>query len=90
MVFSSERQRRGFFANRGVGQTTLQPSIIAFSYITPNKRLGEFKNIKEVFTRFPSEKKAFDRVMKFRRTSGIRVNTTQEIKEIQRMNKRTS
>ncbi len=86
MAFKSNKQRKAFFASSNFQRSANQPEIIVFSYRTPNKKLGKFKNLKEVFTRFPSEKKAFQRVIKFRKTTGIRVNTIEDIKKEKRKN----
>ncbi len=86
MVFKSERQRRGFFATGNFARSPRTPGIsqqTAFSY-RDGRRLGKFKSLKEVFDRFPSEKKAFMRVIKFRRKTGIQVNTIQDIKKEKR------
>lgn len=90
MVFKSDKQRRAFFATGNFTRASRNPedNIVAFSYRTPNKKLGRFKNLKEVFKKFPSEKKAFQRVIKFRKKTGIRVNTIAEIKQIKRQMKR--
>lgn len=85
MVFRSEKQRKAFFA-KGTSRTTLTPNITVFSYRS-GKKLGNFKNLKEAFRKFPSEKKAFMRVIKFRKKTGIRVNTIQDIKKIKRIQK---
>jgi len=82
MVFKSSKQRRAFFAK--ASSRSSQTPLVVFSYRTPNKKLGSFKNLKDAFTQFPSEKKAFLRVKKFRRATGIQVNTIAEIKAIKR------
>lgn len=90
MVFVSERQRRAFFATGNFARSprtpTPQNNITAFSYFT-GKRLGNFKNLSEVFKRFPKEREAFNRVMKFRRQTGINVNTIEDIKKEKRKEK---
>ena len=93
MVFKSARQRRAFFATGNfarapqVPQQTNGMKTTAFSY-RDGRNLGKFNNLKDVFNRFPSEKKAFDRVMKFRRTSGmVQINNINEIKQIKRQEK---
>jgi len=86
MVFVSERQRRAFFVTGNFKRAPMQPNIVAFSYFT-GKRLGRFKNLKEVFNRFPKEKKAFQRVIRFRKQTGIRVNTIEDIKRAKRKQK---
>jgi len=83
MVFKSSKQRKAFFAQQRTPAQT-QPNIIVFSYRTPDKKLGSFKSLKEAFKKFPSEKKAFQRVKQFRRKTGIRVNTIEEIKNIKK------
>ena len=87
MVFKTDRQRRGFFAGANAPRATTRPSFVAFSYRTPNKKLGTFSSMDELFKKFPSEKKAFMRVIKFRKKTGIRVNTIAEIKNIKRNQK---
>ena len=89
MVFKSARQRRAFFATGNFARVPMQPSVgdsVAFSY-RDGRRLGKFSSLKEVFKKFPSEKKAFDRVVKFRRKTGIQVNTIKEIKSVKRTQK---
>lgn len=92
MVFKSARQRRAFFATGNFARSPVTPSSsgfqnnIAFSY-RDGKRLGRFKNINEVFKKFPSERKAFERVVKFRRKTGMNVNSINEIKNIKRNEK---
>ncbi len=80
MVFKSPAQRKAFFGMRS--QRSQPPSnlITAFSY-RDGRKLGEFNNLQEVFKKFPSERKAFNRVMKFRKITGIQVNTIQDIKK---------
>lgn len=88
MVFRSDKQRKAFFAKSG-SRTSAQPNIIKktfFSY-RDGKKLGQFQNLNQAFKRFPSEKKAFDRVIKFRKKTGIQVNTIQEIKSVKRSQK---
>lgn len=85
--FVSERQRRAFFATGNFARSPMQPSGViqatAFSY-RDGRRLGQFKTIEDVFKKFPSERKAFDRVMKFRRKTGLQVNTIEDIKKAKR------
>lgn len=68
----------------------MQPSGLvkrtAFSY-RDGRNLGKFDNLKDVFKKFPAEKRAFNRVMKFRRKSGIQVNSIKEIKAVKRTQK---
>ena len=80
MVFKSERQRRAFFAQKRGGFQAQEQKFTVFSY-RDGKRLGTFSNINEVFNKFPSERKAFQRVIDFRRKTGIKVNTIEEIKK---------
>ena len=91
--FVSARQRRAFFATGNfarapqVPQQTNGTKITAFSY-RDGRNLGKFNNLQDVFKRFPSEKKAFDRVMKFRKRTGkIQINNINQIKEIKRQEK---
>lgn len=86
MVFASERQRRAFFATGNFARsprTPEQSNITAFSY-RDGRKLGKFSNIQQVFKRFPLERKAFKRVMIFRRKTGKQVNTIEEIKKEKR------
>lgn len=83
MVFRSDRQRKAFFAGQGTTRSSTEPGFIkqtAFSY-RDGRNLGKFNNLEEVFKRFPSERKAFQRVMDFRRKTGKRVNNIEEIKK---------
>lgn len=91
--FASDRQRKAFFATGNFARAPRMPQqtngtkITAFSY-RDGRNLGKFNNLQDVFKRFPSEKKAFDRVMKFRRTSGmVQINNINQIKEIKRQEK---
>ncbi len=92
MVFKSDKQRKGFFARGTNTRTSTNPNIItdskrtAFSY-RDGRNLGKFNSLQEVFKKFPSEKKAFNRVMTFRRQSGVQVNSIREIKMVQRAKK---
>ncbi len=85
MAFRSEKQRRAFFASGNFSRSPTTPTVsgTAFSY-RDGRNLGKFNNIEEVFRRFPSERKAFVRVMKFRRETGKQVNNIEEIKQIKR------
>ncbi len=92
MVFQSDRQRRAFFATGNFARSpmTPQPSAVtkrqAFSY-RDGRSLGRFDSLQAVFKRFPSERKAFQRVMKFNRMTGKRVTNIEQIKkEKRRMN----
>ena len=86
MVFKSDAQRKGFFASKGASRASTEPKFIketAFSY-RDGRNLGKFDNLQEVFKKFPSERKAFNRVITFRRKTGIQVNTIEEIKKRKR------
>lgn len=81
--FKTARQRRAFFATGNFARSPMQPSGItnqtAFSY-RDGRRLGKFSSLQAVFKRFPSERKAFARVIAFRKKTGKQVNTIEEIK----------
>ncbi len=83
MVFASAKQRRAFFATGNFKRSPRTPSGIsgrtAFSY-KDGRNLGKFKNLKDVFRKFPSEKKAFNTVMRFRQRTGVQVNNLKDIK----------
>ena len=69
MVFASAKQRRAFFATGNFKRAPMQPGFtdsVAFSY-RDGRRLGRFKNLNEVFKRFPGEKKAFQLAVSHRR-----------------------
>lgn len=89
MGFHTDRQRKAFFASKSSSRSNITPqqsnisNRTAFSY-RDGRNLGKFKSLKEVFNKFPSEKKAFERVMKFRRKTGIKVNNINEIKKEKR------
>ena len=85
MAFRSERQRRAFFATGNFSRSPTTPTVsgTAFSY-RDGRNLGKFNNLEEVFNKFPSEKKAFMRVMKFRKQTGKQVNNIEEIKQVKR------
>ncbi len=89
MVFRSERQRRAFFATGNFARSPRTPTQggftgrTAFSY-RDGRRLGKFSSLQEVFKKFPSERKAFQRVMTFRRKTGKQVNNIEEIKREKR------
>ncbi len=87
MVFKSQRQRRAFFATGNFARSPQTPSqtgnVIAFSY-RDGKRLGRFNSLQQVFKRFPSERKAFQRVMAFNRKTGKRVTNIEQIKREKR------
>lgn len=85
MVFKSDRQRKAFFATGNFKRSPMTPTATgvagrtAFSY-RDGKRLGKFTSLEAVFKKFPSERKAFNRVMTFRRKTGKQVNSIEEIK----------
>ena len=87
MVFKSPAQRKAFFAMRSQQQVAPRSDLFTVFSYRDGKKLGKFNNLQELFNRFTSEKKAFDRVMKFRRRTGIQVNTIQDIKKQKRMEK---
>lgn len=80
MVFVSDRQRRGFFAT---GNFKRQPrgsnSPSTFFSYKDGRKLGKFQSIKKVFKKFPSERKAFNKVKKFNKRTGSNVTTTKQI-----------
>lgn len=92
MGFKTEKQRRAFFAtgNFARASRTPQPAEFtkrtAFSY-RDGRSLGKFNSLQEVFKRFPSEKKSFNRVMAFRRKTGIQVDNINQIKAMKRRQK---
>ncbi len=93
MVFKTDKQRRAFFAKGNFERASRTPQRAGFTKRTAfsyrdGRSLGKFNSLQEVFNRFPSEKKAFNRVMEFRRKTGIQVNNIREIKIVQRVKKR--
>ncbi len=87
--FVSAGQRRAFFATgnfKREPRATNPDGVTAFSY-RDGRRLGKFENLQAVFKRFPSERKAFMRVIKFRRKTGVQVNTIKEIQTVKRAEK---
>ncbi len=89
MVFQTARQRRAFFATGNFARSPRTPTEAgfqgrtAFSY-RDGKRLGKFNSLQEVFKKFPSERKAFQRVMTFNRKTGKRVTNIEQIKKEKR------
>jgi len=89
MVFKSDKQRRGFFATGNFKRSPRNPTKAgfgnrtAFSY-RDGKKLGKFNNLEDIFKRFPSERKAFKRVIAFRNRTGKQVNTIEDIKKEKR------
>ena len=62
----------------------------AFSYIN-GRRLGTFNSLKEVFKKFPKERKPFKQVMDFRRNNKLKkVNTIKDIRVITGIRERTN
>ncbi len=89
MVFKTERQRRAFFATGNFARSPRTPEQAGFTKRTAfsyrdGRNLGKFSSLQEVFKKIPSEKKAFDRVMKFRRKTGIQVDNINQIKQQKR------
>lgn len=86
MVFRSEKQRKAFFATGNFNRSPITPQKAGFSGTTAfsyrdGRNLGKFNSLKDVFDKFPSERKAFKRVMIFRKRTGKQVNSIQEIKK---------
>ncbi len=52
----------------------------AFSYVTGRKLPGRFNSIKDVFKKFPKEKKAFDAVKRFNKKFNTRIKSTNQLK----------
>lgn len=57
---------------------------IAFSYITGKKLPGRFSSLKDVFKKFPREKKAFDKVKRFNKKFDTNITTTRQLKDADR------
>lgn len=92
MVFKTDKQRRAFFARGNFERASSTPQRAGFTKRTAfsyrdGRSLGKFNSLEEVFKRFPSEKKAFNRVMEFRRKTGIQVNNINQIKVMKRKEK---
>lgn len=90
MVFRSAKQRRAFFATGNFKRAPMTPDGVAgstaFSY-RDGRKLGKFTSLEEVFRKFPSERKAFKRVMEFRKKTGKQVDNIEQIKEFKRQQK---
>jgi len=54
--------------------------VVAFSYID-GRRLGTFKDLNDVFKRFPEERKPFNQVQKFNRQFKTRITTIKQLKD---------
>lgn len=92
MVFKTDKQRRAFFARGNFERSPRTPQRAGFTQRTAfsyrdGRSLGKFNSLEEVFKKFPSEKKAFNRVMEFRRKTGIQVNNINQIKVMKRKEK---
>ena len=74
MVFKSARQRKFVMAK-----------FRALSY-KDGTSLGTFRNINEVFEKFPSERKAFNTVKKFNKNNNKKFTTTSQIKRFKSRN----
>ena len=53
---------------------------VAFSYVTGKKLPGKFSSLKDVFKKFPREKKAFDKVKRFNKKFNTNITTTRQLK----------
>ncbi len=86
--FVSDRQRRGFFATGNFkreprGGVVSNNNVTAFSYKDGKRIKGKFKNLQDVLRKNPSERKAFNTVMRFRRRTGMQnINNLKQIKRI--------
>ncbi len=57
---------------------------IALSYITGKKLPGRFNSLKDVFKKFPREKKAFDKVKRFNKKFNTNITTIRQLKDADR------
>lgn len=81
--------KKGFPVKRGLpsilkkGSSHTEGSV-ALSYITGKKLPGRFNTLKDVFKKFPKEKKAFDKVKRFNKKFDTNITTTRQLKDADR------
>ncbi len=57
---------------------------VAFSYVTGKKLPGKFSSLKDVFRKFPKEKKAFDKVKRFNKKFNTGITSTRQLRDAER------
>ena len=80
--------KKGFPIKRGLPSilkgSSHRAKSVAFSYVTGKKLPGRFSSLKDVFKKFPQEKKAFDKVKRFNKKFNTNITTTRQLKDAER------
>ncbi len=70
--------------SRTTSRTSRRTTTTTFFSYKDGRRLGNFKTQKEAFKKFPSERKAFNKVMRFNRKTGKNITTVKQITVMKR------